>query len=398
MHKKKNTWAKAIQAKQQFSQYSYIPTTDNPVLCQMYLVMQKAIEFALNLYKHIDPGNEFLQLLKSLQTSMAKFKSATGDDIIHQLLEFEADALSGTINSNETMSDAINNSPKYNPLTFRLSMNLLMNEVKTNPNLDIDTSTIDCLGKAFLSMGTRTFVIPYRDCLYSRLSNDAVDYLESLGNPSPDLRNAFHDYLKLMASESCNENFEEVVTFHINGQPNAIYYGYRKNFAYRFHYTIENVEMSLLPDDLFDKMNTFGDPICQYADDGSTEPEELEIDSWSFLINLWAAKQHNDFVVGQEHQDNQSTVTEQINSICKKPNWSKYSYVHISDSGREAFNEARQIIAQYHGNAEYKKTMWYTRAYYARRGKNGLIVLNKASIHHRKCATPTDGNNITVYT
>lgn len=393
MHKKKNTWAKAIQAKQIFSQYSYIPTTDNPVLCQMYLVMQKAIDFATDLYQN----DNYLRSLNTLQTASQKFKAKNGDDLIHQLLEFEADYVDERIHSKESMLECINNSSKYNTNAFRLTMNLLEQEQTLNKYYNSEKLN-NFIGEAFLGVATRFFLIPYPTCNYSRISDDAVNYLVSLGQPSHDLRESFLDYLELMASESHNDNYEEVITFDINDQPNAIYFGFRRNFVYRFHYTVEDVEMSVLPKDQFLNGKFTQQATCHYDTDGSTAPEELDIDDWSFLINLWAAKQHNDFVVGNEHQSNQSTVAEQINSICKKPNWSKYSYVHISDAGREAFNEARQIITQYRGNAEYKKTMWFTRAYYARRGKNGIIVLNKASIHHRKCATPSEGTNITVYT
>lgn len=93
-----------------------------------------------------------------------------------------------------------------------------------------------------------------------------------------------------------------------------------------------------------------------------------------------------------------ATVAESVNAICKKPNMSKYTYVHISESGRKVFAEAKRLISEFNGNVEYRKTMWYTKAYYARRGKNGVIVYNRASIHHRKCAKPTEEPSITVYT
>ncbi len=394
MHKKKhkNTWAKAIQAQQMFSKYSYIPTTDNPVLCQMYLVMQKAVDFATKLY-HDD---NYARSLNALQTASQKFRAKNDDDLIHQLLEFEADYVDERVHSKESMLECINDSSKYNTNAIKLTMHLLEQEQSANKYYDKELTNF--IGEAFLGVATRFFPIPYPTCHYSRVSDHAVDYLVSLGQPSHDLRESFLEYLELMAHESHHDNYEEVITFNINGQPNAIYFGFRRNFVYRFHYTVEDVEMSVLTKGQFVNCKFAQQSTYNYADDGSTAPEELDIDDWSFLINLWAAKQHNDFVVGHEHQANQSTVAEQINAICKKPNWSKYSYVHISDAGREAFNEARQIIAQYRGNAEYKKTMWYTRAYYARRGKNGVIVLNKASIHHRKCATPSEGTKITVYT
>jgi hypothetical protein len=390
MHKKKNTWAKAIQAKQIFSKYAYIPTTDNPVLCQLYLVMQKAIEYASNLYNRPD----YTKTFEKMQDIIRQAKSANGDDMLHQLLEFESDILDKKLTDTDIMANTINNSPKYSPKTFRMAMTLLSGELENN-NDDFD----GYIGEKFLAMASRVFIIPYNTCMYSRISEEAVDYLVSLGNPSKDLWESFIDYLQLMSSESHNGNYEEVITFDINGQPNAIYYGFRHNFVYRFHYTVKHVEMNILQKSGYDKI--FSMNAVDHRQSFDVEPgdvAELDINDWSFIVNLWAAKQHNDFVVGHELQSNQSTVAEQINSICKKPNWSKYSYVHISDSGREAFNEAKQIIATYRGNAEYKKTMWYTRAYYARRGKNGLIVLNKASIHHRKCATPSEGTNITVYT
>ena len=393
MHKKKNTWANAAKSKEQYGKYSCIPFTDNPVLCQMYLTMYQAMEFAANLYGK----RSFINSIGSLNEEAQKWKAKNGDDMLHQLLELESVILSGEVNTQEEMLDVINFSGKCNPNAIRLASTLLSGEMESNSYFQKDVE-FGHLGEAYLGIASRFFVIPYDTCRYSRVSDEAVEYLVSLGQPSDEVWVSFFEYMELMASESHNGNYEEVLSFNIDGQSNSIYYGFRNNFVYCYHYSIEDVTQSVLKKNDFNRYVANGNPILRYRDDGSTRPNVLDIDDWSFLINLWAAKQHNDFVVGDELRENMATVAESVNAICKKPNMSKYTYVHISETGRKVFAEAKRLIAEFNGNVEYRKTMWYTKAYYARRGKNGVIVYNRASIHHRKCAKPTEEPSITVYT
>lgn len=112
-------------------------------------------------------------------------------------------------------------------------------------------------------------------------------------------------------------------------------------------------------------------------------------------LSLWAARTTKAFADEYEPSENRPYVEK----LCgpHKANFKSYRYVKITPEGENQYNESKRIISQIRADAEYRKSVWFTRAYYARRGADKVVTYCKASMHHRKCAPVTEGSTVTIY-
>jgi hypothetical protein len=101
------------------------------------------------------------------------------------------------------------------------------------------------------------------------------------------------------------------------------------------------------------------------------------------LANIWASIVTNSFEPTSEPDDNRTYINRTV--PVQKANYSSYRYIKITPECEEKYEESKKVLSAARSDATYRKTMWFTRAYYAHRGPTKQIVLCKASIHHRKC-------------
>lgn len=245
----------------------------------------------------------------------------------------------------------------------------------------------------YMQVATSLVPIPYAHCRYSRLTNKAVSYLMSLDRPKMCLVYQYLAELDMLAKESPRGTYEEILVFNLNGKPTAVYFTVRRGFFMAIRY----IQNSPSGDFSWDSVDS---PVDQSrrADTGFSEgfSEELPFDIRSFLVNLWAAKAANTFETAREPSENRQSMQALTGQV--KTDFSTYNYVRITPEGEKAYDESREVISQARGDCEYRKSVWFSRAYYAARGPEKKITLCKASIHHRKCAEVTGDERPTMYT
>lgn len=234
---------------------------------------------------------------------------------------------------------------------------------------------------------------PYEHCHYSRLTNKAVEYLMSLGRPKMCLVHSYLEELDMLAKESTRGVYEEILVFNLNGKMTAVYFTVRRGYFMALRYIQNNQE----GDFAYEYTDSPKDQSVR-EDTGFSEgfSEELPFDIRSFLVNLWAAKSANTFETAREPSENRTSMRALTGQA--KTDFSSYNYVRITPEGEKAYDESREIISRAKGDVEYRKSVWFSRAYYAQRGNEKKVVLCKASIHHRKCADVTGDEKPTMYT
>lgn len=228
--------------------------------------------------------------------------------------------------------------------------------------------------------------IPRPNCEYMRLSTKAQEYVLSLGVPSMDVLSSFYDDLEQKANTN-GGFYESVIQLTINNKPTYIYYTYCSNcfsgfrygqteddneYCYEFRY--EAKRMDRVFDDTVD-----GDDVFEMR---------------GFLANIWASIVTKSFVFDREPSENRKHLDKMV--PVPKANYNSYRYLKITPDCEEKYDESQRIISSVRSDATYRKSIWFSRAYYARRGADKKIVLCKASIHHRKCGEVVDQPAVTV--
>lgn len=228
--------------------------------------------------------------------------------------------------------------------------------------------------------------IPRPNCDYMRLSKKAQDYVLSLGVPSMDVLLGFYDELEQKAKAN-GGLYEAVIQLTINNKPTYIYYtycldcfaGFRygqteddNEFCYDFRHSAKNMEQ------IFDD-RVEGDDVFEMR---------------GLLANIWASIVTKSFELDSEPSENRKYMDKMV--PVPKANYSSYRYLKITPDCEEKFNESQRIISSVRSDATYRKSIWFSRAYYARRGADKKIVLCKASIHHRKCGEVVNQPAVTV--
>lgn len=239
--------------------------------------------------------------------------------------------------------------------------------------------------------------VPFEECRYSRLSNKAVEYLVSLGKPSASLVLAYMEEMGLLAASNPHGVYEEIIYLTLNGKPTAIYLTVRKGYILAIRYTKNNVCPEIYHKRLVDPAESDQDDELVF--DTSFDESKVDctlFDLQAFIVNLWAAKMANSFEETSEPQETRQAVGAITGPV--KPDFNSYRYVRITPQGEREFEESRSMLAQARCDVGYRKSIWFCPAYYARRGADKRIVLNKASIHHRRCAEVTAPQKPTMYT
>lgn len=228
--------------------------------------------------------------------------------------------------------------------------------------------------------------IPRPNCEYMRLSKKAQEYVLSLGVPSKDVLLGFYDELAQKA-EANGGLYEAVIQLTINNKPTYVYYtycidsfaGFRygqteddNEYCYDFRYNAKDMER------VFDD-TVEGDDVFEMR---------------GFLANIWASIVTKSFEVSSEPTENRKYIDKLV--PVSKANYSSYRYLKITPDCEEKYNESQRIINSVRSDATYRKSIWFSRAYYARRGSDKKIVLCKASIHHRKCGDVVNEPAVTV--
>lgn len=228
--------------------------------------------------------------------------------------------------------------------------------------------------------------IPRPNCDYMRLSKKAQDYVLSLGVPSMDVLLGFYDELDQKAKAN-GGFYEAVIQLTINNKPTYIYYtycldcfaGFRygqteddNEYCYDFRYKAKSMEQ------IFDD-RVEGDDLFEMR---------------GLLANIWASIVTKSFELDREPSENRKYMDKMV--PVPKANYSSYRYLKITPDCEEKYNESQRIISSVRSDATYRKSIWFSRAYYARRGTDKRIVLCKASIHHRKCGEVVNQPVVTV--
>lgn len=234
---------------------------------------------------------------------------------------------------------------------------------------------------------------PRQNCRYSRLTNKAVEYLLSLGRPNTDLISEYYGELSTLAESSPDGIYEEIVFFQLNGKNKAVYVTVRNGVFYTAGYVSNNPSTDY-SFDYVDSPVGYDRWTSEY--DESLDDSAVAFDARSLLTNLWAAKKTGTFSSDREPSHTRTAMAALTPGT--KPDFNSYDYVHITPEGEKAYDESRRVIASARGDVEYRKSVWFTRAYYAARGLDKRITLCKASIHHRKCAEVSNVEKPTMYT
>lgn len=217
--------------------------------------------------------------------------------------------------------------------------------------------------------------IPRAGCEYVRLSPKAQEYVMSLGIPSKDVLIDFYDELGKKA-EMNGGMYESVVQLTINSKPTFIYYAYCFDGFVSIRYGTCDIE------------NEFcWDYRCAPQDMKRTLDSEMDdediLEVRGLLANIWASIVTKSFEPSSEPDENRTYINRTV--PVQKANYSSYRYIKITPECEEKYEESKKVLSAARSDATYRKTMWFTRAYYAHRGPTKQIVLCKASIHHRKC-------------
>lgn len=303
--------------------------------------------------------------------------SEDGDDVFHQYLDMYIKIRSGAksvaLNENDPLLS------NYNKIAIRTFHKILNNE----PVTEASAMGVIC----------ELIPVPYETCEYSRLTNKSLEYLVSLGRPSVDLIQEFYNHLNEKAKSCPHNNYEGLVVFKLDGKTNAIYYGVRNSYFYAIRYYAGRVSCDFCYEPV-DKPHKHDEMHSTY--EVSLEDDCDIFDARSLLANLWAAKETAMFSSSREPSENRNAM--KAITGAHKTNFNSYYYVHITPDGEKAYDESKRIISQARGDCEYRKSVWFSRAYYAARGYDKKITFCKASIHHRKCAPVTPGSKPTMYT
>lgn len=360
----------------------------NPVYCTMLGIKHRFFDDIVQYEKSIgNPVPVQASTIMMLSNSMGpsntygKFESYRkgskyNDDVLHQCLDFTfTNKYKGVIDFNDqsVVSGYNINAIK---MVFKLSTE---NALVTVNNM-----------MSYLGV---LVPIPYDTCEYSRISPKAMDYLLSLGQPSPSAVKAFLEYCEERCKVCQCENFEEMISFTLNGKANVIYYGYRSGGMYGFRYAngeTENDMVWMVSSDYKPDDDT-------YYEDIGVEDVNRKFDIRALVVNLWAARTTKAFYSESEPANTRSYMAAMCSTA--KPKFNTYRYVHITPEGERMYDESQKVISSVKNDAEYRKSIWFSRAYYARRGTDKVITFCKASIHHRKCAPVVEeAPTVTVYT
>ena len=229
--------------------------------------------------------------------------------------------------------------------------------------------------------------IPTETCEYYKLSPKAQEYVLSLDLPSRDVLKAYYEELNKKAE--CNGGFyDAIIQLVLNGRPTYVYYGFTKSVFFAFRYGSNESDSEFCWDYTY-VMRPFE---VEFADK-FREDEIFEIRA--LLANIWASEITHSTVRTSEPSENRRYIDMTMNG--KKTDYKSYSYIKITPEGESSYEESKRVIASARGDAEYRKAVWFTRAYYAKRGQDKHIVLCKASIHHRRCAEISDKPVVQVY-
>lgn len=224
------------------------------------------------------------------------------------------------------------------------------------------------------------------NCDYMRLSKKAQDYVLSLGVPSMDVLLDFYDELEQKANAN-GGLYEAVIQLTINNKPTYIYYTYCFGcFAgFRYGHTDDDNEFC------YDFKIT-AKAMERVFDDKVDSDDVFEMRG--LLANIWASIVTKSFEFDREPSENRKYMDKMV--PVPKANYSSYRYLKITPDCEEKYNESQRIISSVRSDATYRKSIWFSRAYYARRGTDKRIVLCKASIHHRKCGEVVNQPGVTV--
>ena len=217
--------------------------------------------------------------------------------------------------------------------------------------------------------------IPRAGCEYVRLSPKAQEYVMSLGIPNKDVLIDFYDELGKKA-EMNGGMYESVVQLTINNKPTFIYYAYCFDGFVSIRYGTCDIENEFCWD-----YRCFPQDMKRTLDSEMDDEDILEVRG--LLANIWASIVTKSFEPTSEPDDNRTYINRTV--PVQKANYSSYRYIKITPECEEKYEESKKVISAARADATYRKTMWFTRAYYAHRGPTKQIVLCKASIHHRKC-------------
>lgn len=228
--------------------------------------------------------------------------------------------------------------------------------------------------------------IPRPNCDYMRLSKKAQDYVLSLGVPSMDVLLDFYDELEQKANAN-GGLYEAVIQLTINNKPTYIYYTYCFGcFAgFRYGHTDDDNEFC------YDFKSTA--KAMERVFDDTVDADDV-FEMRGLLANIWASIVTKSFELDREPSENRKYIDKMV--PVPKANYSSYRYLKITPDCEEKYNESQRIISSVRSDATYRKSIWFSRAYYARRGTDKRIVLCKASIHHRKCGEVVNQPGVTV--
>lgn len=217
--------------------------------------------------------------------------------------------------------------------------------------------------------------IPRPGCEYVRLSPKAQEYVMSLGIPSKDVLIDFYDELGKKA-EMNGGMYESVVQLTINNKPTFIYYAYCFDGFVSVRYGTCDIENEFCWD-----YRCCPQDMKRTLDSEMDDEDILEVRG--LLANIWASIVTKSFEPSSEPDENRTYINRTV--PVQKANYSSYRYIKITPECEEKYEESKKVLSAARADATYRKTMWFTRAYYAHRGPTKQIVLCKASIHHRKC-------------
>ena len=324
-----------------------------------------------------------------LTDTVKSLRNEYGDDVFHQIIAYLSDYI--VKKSVPENVEFLKELPGYNLNAIKNVCKMALSYMKKGHNISFKDAMF-----RFMSW---TIAVPYSTCEYSRLTNKSTDYLISLGKASVDMVDAFATHCRERASLFYKGHLEEVIAFMYNGEQNIIYYGYKDGLFYMTRYTA-HTGLGLMFHDLeeFDGVEYNESPAeYEWKKRMVEDRSDLPFDILSFVVNLWAARETKAFESCYEPAETRSCMA----ALCPntKAKFNTYRYVKITPEGESLYEESQRIVNRAKKDSEYRKSLWYTKAYYAHRGIEKVLTYCKASIHHRKCAPVTSESNVvTVYT
>lgn len=229
--------------------------------------------------------------------------------------------------------------------------------------------------------------IPLKCCEYYRLSQQAKEYVLSLGMPSREVLSDFYDHLSYKARVN-GGFYEAILQLTVNKRPCYIYYCFTNNMflALRYGSRLDDYEFCC---DFVEHPQ-----IMDKSLDDTLDTEEV-LEVRGLLVNIWASEITKNFENVSEPTEFRTAMNQVVPA--KKANFNSYRYVKITPDGEEKLKESRAVAACARTEATYRKSVWFTRAYYARRGADKTVTYCKASMHHRRCADVVDTPQVNVY-